>query len=111
MTELGAEEDRDFGVLLVKPEGTLNVDFFVRVESDPCPTVQWSLNGTSITNGSDYIISNPCARGSSPYTFILTIAKLTECTSGNYSAVFTFLQTQVLLPKAFVTVPSVCSIN
>ena len=51
LTELGAEEDRDFGAVLVEPEGTSNVEFFVRVMADPCPTVQWSLNGSAIMNG------------------------------------------------------------
>ena len=79
------------GTYIVASPGTLNVTVTVEVSSDPCPAVQWSINGTAISNVSpNYYVNDPCRNGSSssPYTFTITIASLTPATSGSYSAVF-----------------------
>ena len=102
-----AEPDRREGTVIVAAPGTLNVTVFVEVTSDPCPTVQWSINDTDISVDSpDYFINNPCGDGSSsPYTFTITIANLTSATSGQYSAVFRNLADSTTLPGLYVTVP------
>ena len=102
----GAVPDRYEGVLLV---GELNDPDVVvaRVESDPCPTVQWRFNGNDIASGDIYMISDPCTdpNSASPYEFTLTIANLTSATSGRYSAVFTHFSGSDTLSNFLVTIP------
>lgn len=102
-----AVSDRSEGtVILVEPPATTNVTVTAVVNSDPCPTVQWSFNGTDISNGSpDYFIDACVGNPSSPHTFTLTIANLTLNTSGRYSAIFNNLGGETKLPGLYVTVP------
>ena len=104
----GAVMDRYEGVLLVGELNAPDVRVVAMVESDPCPTVQWSFNGNDIANGDIYMISNPCTdpNSASPYEFTLTIANLTSATSGRYSAVFEHsFHDSTTLPDFLVTVP------
>ena len=104
-----AVTDRLVGNLIVAEPLTLDLVVTAMVDSDPCPTVQWSFMGIDITNGAMYTMNDPCADSAaqSPYPFTLTIANLTSATSGEYSAVFTneILATSTVLPDLFVTVP------
>ena len=101
-----AVRDHIEGTVIVADSGTPNVIVVVEVASDPCPEVQWSINGTNITNGSaDYFFNNPCGGNSSPYNFTITIASLTLATSGQYSAVFSHLAGSTTLPGLYVTIP------
>ena len=117
-----ATSDYMVGYYIVASLNASNVTVTVDVTSDPCPTVQWSINGTNIsddspdyssingTNIDDYYIYNdPCQNGSSSssYSFTITIASLTPATSGSYSAVFshpfgsTFLHMVITIPGMF----------
>ena len=101
-----AASDRIEGTVIVADSGTPNVTVVVEVASDPCPEVQWSINGTIITdNSANYFFNNPCGVNSSPYNFTITIASLTLATSGQYSAVFSHLAGSTTLPGLYVTVP------
>ena len=109
----GAEADRQEGNIIVQPIGTLNQVINVVVESDPCPKMLWTFTRSSgttmnVTSGSQFTLNDPCMDDteSSPYNFTLTIANLTEATSGQYSVAFTVLSTVVRLERLLVTVPS-----
>lgn len=95
------------GTLIIRPFGTINQMIIATLDSDPCPFIQWSLNGTSIVNDTIFSVSNPCADSSAqhPFNFTLTIANLTYATSGNYSATFSHSAMSVTLPLLYVTVP------
>ena len=95
------------GNLIVADPGTTNLVITTVVVSDSCPSVQWAFHEVNINTGADYTVSDPCSdsSNSSPYTFTLTIATLTTDTSGEYSAVFSYLGTSQPLPALFVTVP------
>ena len=109
LTNPTAVPDRIVGNLIVAPPQTLDLVVTAMVDSDPCPTVQWSFMNTDITSGAMYTVNNPCEdpAAQSPYTFTLMIANLTSETSGEYSAIFTnpVLGTSTPLPDLFVTVP------
>ena len=101
-----AVSDHIEGTLIVADSNTPNVTVTVEVASDTCPDVQWSLNGTTISeNSSDYFLNNPCVDSSPPYNFTITIANLTLANSGRYSAVFRNLGGSATLPGLYVTVP------
>ena len=103
----GAVMDRYEGVLLVGELNAPDVRVVAMVESDPCPTVQWSFNGNNIASGDIYMISDPCTdpNSASPYEYTLTITNLTSATSGRYSAVFTHFSSSTTLSDFLVTVP------
>jgi hypothetical protein len=84
-----AEVDRQVGTLLVADPGTRNIIITTVVNSDPCPSVEWSFAGSPLLPGnSSYLLSpSPCGH-SGPYSFNLTIGKLGAENSGKYSAVF-----------------------
>ena len=107
---LGAIDDPELGVLLVRDSGS-TVSFSVDVVADPCPDVVWSFNGMVL--GRSNVTFNPCTEegGTSPnWTFTLDVA-LTAATSGHYSANFTNIAGMVSLPNAYFTIPSgKCSI-
>ena len=94
-------------VLLVGELNAVGVRVVAMVESDPCPTVQWSFNGNDIASSDIYMISDPCTdpKSGSPYEFYLTIANLTSDTSGRYSAVFTHFSGSTTLPNFLITIP------
>ena len=106
--DIMAVEDRLEGTVIVADPNTANLTVTARVTSDPCPTVQWSLQGDTIeANSNDFSFDNPCVAESpsSPYIFTLTIANLTAETSGQFSALFAHFSASVTLPGFFVTIP------
>ena len=103
-----AVADRLLGSVIVEPVGTLNRMITAVVTSDPCPSVMWEFNGEVISDSNpEYTVSNPCGGADfSPFTFTLTIANLTQATTGNYSAVFSIPNAEpVRLERLFVTIP------
>ncbi len=104
----GAVRDRQVGTLFMGGFGTM-VTVPVSVEADPCPSVQWSFNGSNIASGDQYTITNPCSdvNAVSPYTFMLTVTNLTIKTSGNYSATFTNFAGSGSLSAMYITIPGI----
>ena len=82
MTNPTATMDRIVGTLLVANPGIKNVAVTVVVNSDPCPSVEWSFASSPIPQS-----ANPCS-GVSPFTFTLTIGVLLANNSGEYYATF-----------------------
>ena len=72
--------------LLVAPSAIL----FAVVTADPCPTIEWRVNGTAIGSGAGYTLNNPCnsPAGTTSFNFTLTIAA-TSARTGRYTAVLT----------------------
>ena len=104
LTEIGGVRDRQVGALFVRdPQSEVTVS--VKVEADPCPTVQWSFGGADINDGDDYTITDPCTGTPSPFTFSLTVRNLTSERSGAYSATFSNLAGSAPLPPLYITVP------
>ena len=110
--ETGAVRDRQVGTLFMGDFGTM-VTVPVSVEADPCPSVQWSFNGSNITNGDKYTITNPCSdvNAKSPFTFMLTVTNLTFETSGAYSAIFKNLAGNGSLSALYITIPGIYTIK
>ena len=108
-TALDAFNDREpIGLLIVRENGSV-ANFYVDLVADPCPTVQWSFNGTMLGPTNDtFSYNDPCAEpgATSPnWRFTLDVA-LSENTSGSFSAVFTNIAGSVNLPPAYFTIPS-----
>ena len=102
------------GSLIFQPSNTTNQVISLIVNSDLCPIVLWSFEGTPITEAnSDYILSDPCGIdagvGDNVYTFNLTIVTLTEATSGQYTAEFSHLVGSTIT-STYVTLPGEHSI-
>ena len=108
LTELGALEDQDVGVLIVENTNS-TVTFFVDIEADPCPIVVWSLNGIGLEPINDTIsYDNPCIESDGSnfiWTFTLNVV-LTSETSGQYMANFTNCIGTTSLPRTYITIPS-----
>ena len=101
-------EDRDVGKpLLVAPSVGGQVTLFAVVCADPCPIIQWRLNGSNITNDGNYIISNPCPSsedGTTTFNYTLTITA-NSATAGIYDATFSNEAGTREVPDVFVTPP------
>ena len=83
------------------------VTLFAVVTADPCPSIQWRLNGSAVSNGGNYRIVNPCSSspaGTTSYNFTLTITA-NSATAGTYTATFTNAAGTVNVPEVFVTPP------
>ena len=83
------------------------VTLFAVVTADPCPTIEWRLNGSAVSNGGNYRIVNPCSSapaGTASYNFTLTIT-VNAATAGTYTATFTNAAGTVNVPEVFVTPP------
>ena len=53
--------DRELGKpLLVAPMVGAQVTLFAVVTSDSCPTIQWRVNGSVVSNGGNYTLNDPC---------------------------------------------------
>ena len=103
-------EDRDIEKpLLVAQSVERQVTLFALVTADPCPIIQWRLNGSNITNDVDgnYIIGNPCSSsedGTTTFNFTLTITA-NSATAGTYNAAFSNEAGTREVPDVFVTPP------
>ena len=101
-------EDRDIEKpLLVAQSVGGQVTLFAVVTADPCPTIEWRLNGSNITNAGNYIISNPCSSsedGTTTFNFTLTITA-NSATAGIYNATFSNDAGTREVPDVFVTPP------
>ena len=92
--------------LLVAPSDGGNAILFAVVTADPCPTIEWRVNGTAIGSGAGYTLNNPCSSppGTTSFNFTLTITA-TSARTGSYTAVLTNpAGTQNVMP-VFVTPP------
>ena len=93
--------------LLVAPSVGDQVILFAVVTADPCPTIQWKLNGSAVSNGGNYTIGNPCSSapaGTTSFNFTLTITT-NSATAGTYNATFTNAAGTKNVPDVFVTPP------
>lgn len=110
-TKLDAFDDQDLGALIVRDNGSY-VIFSVDVVADPCPNVEWSLNGTRLGPSNETITYNSTCIESysrSPnWTFSLNVT-LTAATSGSYSASFSNVAGTTFLPKTYITIPGMLS--
>ena len=82
----------DIGIglpLLVAPSVGGDAILFAVVSADPCPTIEWRVNGTAI-GSAGYTLNNPCSSpaGTTSFNFTLTIAA-TSSRTGRYTAVLT----------------------
>ena len=96
--------------LLVAPSVGGQVVLFAAVmNADPCPTIQWRLNGTAISNGGNYGISNPCSSaGLVNYTLTITA---NAATRGLYDATMTNPARSRTVPGVFVTPPGTLALS
>ena len=108
-TKLNATDDRDVGALFTREAGSI-VSFSVDIVAYPCPSIEWTFNGTLITTSDEMITFNdPCVDETESlqvnWTFTLNVT-LTNATSGNYSAELNNTAGTIQLPKSvYITVP------
>ena len=98
----------DIGIglpLLVAPSDGGNAVLFAVVTADPCPTVQWTVNGTAVS-GVGYTLNNPCSSpaGTTSFNFTLTIAA-TSARRGTYAATLMNRAGSQNVMPVFVTPP------
>ena len=89
-----------------------NVVLFAVVTADPCPSIEWRVNGTAIGSGAGYTLNNTC---SSPpeittFNFALTIVA-TSARTGIYTATVTNAAGTVNMPPVFVTPPGTLALR
>ena len=92
--------------LLVAPtDGGDAILFAVVTAADPCPTIQWRLNGTAVS-GVGYTLNDPCFSppGTTSFNFTLAITA-TSARTGTYTAILTNPAGTVNVPLVFVTPP------
>ena len=91
--------------LLVAPSVGGNAILFAVVTADPCPTIQWTVNGTAVS-GAGYIFDNPCSSpaGTTSFNFTLTIAA-TSARTGTYAATLMNRAGSQNVMPVFVTPP------
>ena len=97
--------------LLVAPIDGGNAVLFAVVTADPCPTIEWRVNGTAVS-GAGYTLNNPCSSppGTASFNFTLTITA-TSARTGTYTATLTNAAgTQDVMP-VFVTPPGVLALR
>ena len=97
--------------LLVAPSVGGNAMLFAVVTADPCPTIQWMVNGTAVS-GAGYTLNNPCSSpaGTTSFNFTLTITA-TSARTGTYSTTLTNPAGTVNVPEVFVTPPGMTLIE
>ena len=99
--------------LLVAPSVGGQVTLFAVVTADPCPTVQWRLNGSVVTNGGNYMIGNPCSTapaGTTSFDFTLQI-NANSATTGTYTATFTNQAGSANMQEVYVTPPGTLALS
>ena len=105
----------DIGIglpLFVAPTDGGDAVLFAVVTADPCPTIQWTMNGSDISSGGGYTLNNPCSSpaGTTSFNFTLTIAA-TAVTTGTYNATLTNPAGTVNVPDVFVTPPGTLALS
>ena len=92
--------------LLVAPSVGAEVILYAEVTADPCPSIQWRLNGSAVSNGGNYIIGNPCSSppGTTTFNFTLTIT-VSTATAGTYNAILINPAGRANTSDVFVTPP------
>lgn len=102
--------DSDIGKpLLVASISGDQVTLFAMVITGSCPTVQWRVNASNISESdAHYTIGDPCPSVSSfnvsSYNFTLTIT-VTPMTAGTYTAILSNQAGTIEVPDVFVTPP------
>ena len=89
--------------LLVAPTDGGNAVLYAVVTADPCPTIQWMVNGSAVS-GAGYILNNPSSSpsGTTSFNFTLTIAA-TSARTGTYTATLMNPAGMVNMLPVFVT--------
>ena len=97
--------------LLVAPSDGGNAVLFAVVTADPCPTIEWRVNGTAI-GSVGYTLNNPCfsPAGTIVFNFTLTIAA-TSPRAGIYTATVTNAAGTVNMLPVFVTPPGTLALR
>ena len=97
--------------LLVAPSDGGNAVLFAEVIADPCPTIEWRVNGTAI-GSAGYTENNPCSSpaGTTSFNFTLTIA-VTSATAGRYTAVLTNRAGTQNVDAVFVSPPGMLAVR
>ena len=110
--QLNAADDRDVGALFTRASGSI-VSFSVDVVAYPCPSIEWTFNGTLVTIDDMPLIAfnDPCVEDAGNlqmnWTYILNVT-ITEATSGSYSAELNNTAGTTQLPKpVYFTVPGI----
>ena len=89
------------------------VVLFAVVTAAPCPSIQWMVNGSTVSTGANYTIGNPCSGASAETTsfnFTLIITA-TAVTTGTYSATLTNPAGTANVPDVFVTPPGTLALK
>ena len=97
--------------LLVAPRVGGKVTLFAVVTADPCPTIEWRVNGTAVSGGG-YTTNNPCSSpvGTTSFNFTLTITA-TSATAGTYTAVLTNPAGTQNVDAVFVSPPGMLAVR
>ena len=93
--------------LLVAPSVGAEVILYAVVTAVPCPSIQWRLNGSAVSNGGNYLIGDPCSSapaGTTTFNFTLTITTNTA-TVGTYNAILINPAGRANTSDVFVTPP------
>ena len=97
--------------LLVAPSDGADAVLFAVVTADPCPSIQWTVNGSAVT-GAGYTTNNPCSSpaGTTSFNFTLTITATTART-GTYNATLANPAGTQFVPDVFVTPPGTLALS
>ena len=97
--------------LLVAPSDGGNAILFAEVTADPCPSIEWRVNGTAI-GSAGYTLNNPCSSpaGTTSFNFTVTIAA-TSARTGRYTAVLTNRAGSRNVDAVFVSPPGMSDVR
>ena len=104
----GSSPDRREGTLVVVDDPASNTTISFDVESDPCPSASWLLNGETevVTTAGVYKVISPCndSASRSPYRFSVIVSNLTVGVNiGGYVATFSNLAGSFTSSQIFIT--------
>ena len=107
-TEFNAFDDRDLGVVFTRDNGSI-LNFIVDVVADPCPSIEWTFNGTRLELNDAIVFNNPCVEEARSHNWAFTLnVTITRATSGSYSATLSNIAGTTLLPKrVYFTIPGI----
>ena len=97
--------------LLVAPSVGGDAILFAVVSADPCPTIEWRVNGTAVS-GAGYTLNNPCSSpsGTTSFNFTLTITA-TSARTGTYTAVLSNPAGSRNVDAVFVSPPGMLAVR